>query len=295
MKRSFLPACWCRRAHCRRWPLHANDRGHGHHGRDRDRAADLADCCTPGDQDFPKVGGNLGNQNYSRCTRSTSGSVRQARRRLGQPHRRRPDHRHQPEHHGGGRRRDLHRVGARQPGGRRRQDRRHQVEVHAHRSAASRAAAWRWPRTWASSTRWPTTTAWSRSTRTPARWCGQAASIDGLRQRREGGAGLPRQAAVHRHQRRQPRRGAVGGRDQRRPAWHRSGACRAPARSATTPGAAHPETSRTGATPWIHPAVDPDLEHGLLDLRQRARRLVAERLARGRARTCSPTRSSRST
>lgn len=29
-------------------------------------AADLADCCTPGDQDFPKVGGNLGNQNYSK-------------------------------------------------------------------------------------------------------------------------------------------------------------------------------------------------------------------------------------
>ena len=28
-------------------------------------AVDLATCCTPGDQDFPKVGGNLGNQNYS--------------------------------------------------------------------------------------------------------------------------------------------------------------------------------------------------------------------------------------
>jgi len=28
-------------------------------------AADLSSCCTPGDQDFPKVGGNLGNQNYS--------------------------------------------------------------------------------------------------------------------------------------------------------------------------------------------------------------------------------------
>lgn len=31
----------------------------------RPRAADLAVCCTPGDEDFPKVGGNLGNQNYS--------------------------------------------------------------------------------------------------------------------------------------------------------------------------------------------------------------------------------------
>ena len=28
-------------------------------------AVDLASCCTPGDKDFPKVGGNLGNQNYS--------------------------------------------------------------------------------------------------------------------------------------------------------------------------------------------------------------------------------------
>jgi len=28
-------------------------------------AADLDSCCTPGDKDFPKVGGNLGNQNYS--------------------------------------------------------------------------------------------------------------------------------------------------------------------------------------------------------------------------------------
>src|SRR4051812_32118631 len=32
-------------------------------------AAALAECCTPGDQDFPKVGGNLGNQNYSRLRR----------------------------------------------------------------------------------------------------------------------------------------------------------------------------------------------------------------------------------
>jgi len=32
-------------------------------------AAALAECCTPGDRDFPKVGGNLGNQNYSRLKR----------------------------------------------------------------------------------------------------------------------------------------------------------------------------------------------------------------------------------
>jgi glucose dehydrogenase len=28
-------------------------------------SANLSDCCTAGDKDFPKVGGNLGNQNYS--------------------------------------------------------------------------------------------------------------------------------------------------------------------------------------------------------------------------------------
>jgi len=39
------------------------------HHQPRPRAADLAACCTPGDADFPKVGGNLGNQNYSALTR----------------------------------------------------------------------------------------------------------------------------------------------------------------------------------------------------------------------------------
>ena len=28
-------------------------------------AADLNSCCTPGDKDMPKSGGNLGNQSYS--------------------------------------------------------------------------------------------------------------------------------------------------------------------------------------------------------------------------------------
>src|SRR5687767_83713 len=42
---------------------HAND-DRGRHS--RPRAAQLQDCCTPGDEDFPKVGGNLGNQNYTR-------------------------------------------------------------------------------------------------------------------------------------------------------------------------------------------------------------------------------------
>jgi alcohol dehydrogenase (cytochrome c) len=39
-------------------------------------AADLADCCSAGDQDFPKVGGNLGNQNYSSLAQVNKGSVR---------------------------------------------------------------------------------------------------------------------------------------------------------------------------------------------------------------------------
>lgn len=55
-------------------PAH-DDRGH----RPRPRAAQLKDCCTPGDEDFPKVGGNLGNQNYTRLKQID----RQRIRRLG--------------------------------------------------------------------------------------------------------------------------------------------------------------------------------------------------------------------
>lgn len=46
---------------------------HHHHQHD---AAALADCCTPGDADFPKVGGNLGNQNYSRLRQIDKGLVK---------------------------------------------------------------------------------------------------------------------------------------------------------------------------------------------------------------------------
>jgi PQQ-dependent dehydrogenase (methanol/ethanol family) len=49
------------------------------HGNGRERAAALKDCCTPGDRDFPKVGGNLGNQNYT----SLSQIDRRRIRRLG--------------------------------------------------------------------------------------------------------------------------------------------------------------------------------------------------------------------
>ncbi|WP_244609986.1 PQQ-binding-like beta-propeller repeat protein [Lampropedia puyangensis] len=40
-------------------------------------AVDLAECCTPGDANFPKVGGNLGNQNYSTLAAVTSANVSQ--------------------------------------------------------------------------------------------------------------------------------------------------------------------------------------------------------------------------
>jgi hypothetical protein len=39
-------------------------------------AADLDTCCTPGDQDFPKVGGNLGNQNFSALKQINRGNIR---------------------------------------------------------------------------------------------------------------------------------------------------------------------------------------------------------------------------
>ncbi len=39
-------------------------------------AADLANCCTAGDKDFPKVGGNLGNQNYSALNKITRSNIR---------------------------------------------------------------------------------------------------------------------------------------------------------------------------------------------------------------------------
>jgi len=40
-------------------------------------AADLSDCGTAGDKDFPKVGGNLGNQNYSSLRKINKGLVGQ--------------------------------------------------------------------------------------------------------------------------------------------------------------------------------------------------------------------------
>ena len=43
---------------------------------DRGSAAALDDCCTAGDADFPKVGGNLGNQNYSSLGDINKGNVR---------------------------------------------------------------------------------------------------------------------------------------------------------------------------------------------------------------------------
>ena len=40
-------------------------------------ASDLSSCCTPGDQDFPKVGGNLGNQNFSSLRQVNRANIRQ--------------------------------------------------------------------------------------------------------------------------------------------------------------------------------------------------------------------------
>lgn len=42
----------------------------------RGHATHRADCCTPGGKDFPKVGGNLGNQNYSRLHQINKGQVK---------------------------------------------------------------------------------------------------------------------------------------------------------------------------------------------------------------------------
>jgi len=49
-----------------------NGRRHGK----RAAAAALDDCCTAGDADFPKVGGNLGNQNYSRLKDIHKGNIK---------------------------------------------------------------------------------------------------------------------------------------------------------------------------------------------------------------------------
>src|SRR4029077_1391689 len=52
-----------------------DDRDDGHHGKGP-RAAALADCCTPGDKDFPTHGGNLGNQRYSALKQIKRGSIK---------------------------------------------------------------------------------------------------------------------------------------------------------------------------------------------------------------------------
>ncbi|XAH25120.1 PQQ-binding-like beta-propeller repeat protein [Xylophilus sp. GW821-FHT01B05] len=48
--------------------LHGCGGSDGAPGNTQGAAADLLHCCTAGDKDFPKVGGNLGNQNYSALT-----------------------------------------------------------------------------------------------------------------------------------------------------------------------------------------------------------------------------------
>ena len=53
-----------------------DDSGH-HHGKKGPRAAALAECCTPGDKDYPTHSGNLGNQAYSELTQINKGNIRQ--------------------------------------------------------------------------------------------------------------------------------------------------------------------------------------------------------------------------
>jgi quinohemoprotein ethanol dehydrogenase len=52
-----------------------DDHDRGRHGKGPGAAA-LADCCTPGDKDFPTHGGNLGNQRYSELTKINKGSIK---------------------------------------------------------------------------------------------------------------------------------------------------------------------------------------------------------------------------
>ena len=55
---------------------HGEDRGDRDRHDHREHAADLKDCCTPGDEDFPKVGGNIGNQNFSALRQVNKNRIR---------------------------------------------------------------------------------------------------------------------------------------------------------------------------------------------------------------------------
>ncbi len=209
---------------------------------------------TPGGQDFPKVGGNLGNQNYSALGAHPPRQHPPPRRRLGQPHRGRPHHRHQPEHRGRRRRRALHRVGARQRVRRGRRDRGHEVDVPAdprHPDPARRRRRRRQglhPRPRQLDHR-----------AGPGDRRGRLGEADHrLRQHGEGRGHLPRRRAPRRHPRRRPRRRAGARRRQRRPALALLGRARARASSATTPGRATPGRPAAPRRGCIRP-LDPDL------------------------------------
>ena len=250
-----------------------SDRDHSNDRHRRPRAADLADCCTPGDADFPKVGGNLGNQNYSALRQINKDRVQ----RLGAVWVNRIegglDHRHQPEHAGRGRRRDLHRIGVRQRRRRRWQDRRHQVEIHADARQPDPPRRRRRPRTRLHAR--PATTSSSRSTRTPARSSGSASTKASATSRRSRSSTTTARLFIGTND---GDRGAALALDATNgdKLWHFWGA--------PGPGEFGNDTwegdswQEGGATPWIHPAIDPDLGTGLLHVRQRARRLVAGRL-----------------
>ena len=211
-------------------------------------------CTTPGAADFPKVGGNYGNQNYTSLGRIDHEQRPAARRRLAQPDRGRHHHRHQPEHRGRGRRRALHRVGVRQRLRGRRRDRRHEVGVPAdprHPDPARRRGRRRQglhprPRQLDHRAR-------------PGHRRGRLGEADQrLRQHGEGRRHPPRRRAVRRHPRQRPRRRAGASSAANGDLlWHFWGAPGPGELGNDTWEGASWQTG--GATPWMHPALDPEL------------------------------------
>ena len=241
-------------------------------------------------QDFPKVSGNLGNQNYSRLRQINKRPRQAARRGVGQPHRRWLDdsgtNQSTPVAVDGviyiesafG---NVIAVDGKH--------RRHQMEIHADARQPDAPRRRRRPRSRLHACQ-ATTSSW-RSTRTPAQvvW-----------ERQHEGFGNVEKVAVVYH----GGRLFIGTNDSDRGAalaldattgdklWHFWGA--------PGPGEFGNDTwegdswQEGGRSPWIHPAIDPDLGHGVLHLRQRARRLFAGRLHARRRQPVRKLHSSRS-
>ena len=220
----------------------------------RPRAADLATAVRPAMRTFPRSAATSAIRT-TRALRQINRPRPAARRGVAQPHRRRPDHRHEPEHAGRRRWRDLYRISARQ---------RHRGRRHApaspngstrRRAATSRDAAS--PSAKDSSTR-------SRATTI-------VVALEQGHRRRSSGNASTRASATSRRSRSSTTaaRLFIGTNDGDRGAalaldattgdklWHFWGA--------PGPGEFGNDTwegdswQEGGATPWIHPAIDPDL------------------------------------